>query len=121
MRLTVESTAPITRYDYTKNSLYIKENNFLYPETPFLENALQIINAHFEHSDQLHLYLYLNKMSATTVRSLFAIFKALKYKKDEGGTVRVTWFFDMAEGDSSEETAYDFSELFQLKFMITPI
>lgn len=111
---------PRINYEPHKNTLFIKGNSTSENVAILYEGAIESINNHFTHADELNLYLYINKFNALTLKCFFEIFKSLQENKKAGKRVKITWFFDLQD-QSIIDNAYDFSDLFNLQLRVVPV
>ncbi|MEQ8473323.1 MAG: SiaC family regulatory phosphoprotein, partial [Marinoscillum sp.] len=63
------------------------------------------------------LELFFKTLNTSTVKVLFDLFKYLRNEKLKGNDVRVTWRAEVSNPDMLE-TGMDFSELFDLNFLV---
>lgn len=115
-----DSQSPLMNYDAKKNVIFIKGNSLDSNVYTLYGHVIQLISTHLETQDEINLYFYLNKVNTLTIKSLFDIFKLLSQSRAAGKHVKVTWFFDL-EDHTMMDNAYDFSELFDIRFSIVPV
>jgi|GEM_PF-3298959 len=113
-------TVPQMNYDPNKNVLFIKGKSSGNGVLPLYQSSIDLIKSHFQNADELHVYLYINEVNTLTIKSLFDIFRELQEHQKAGKHSKVTWFFDHVD-QALMDVVYDFSELFNVSFVIVPV
>lgn len=111
---------PKVKYESEKNVLFLKGNSTGDLINEFYEGVIESIQNHFKDSDKLSLYLYINELNTPSLKCFFYIFKVLKKEESKGKKAKVTRFFDL-NNQSMMDSAFDFSDLFNLQVTIVAV
>ncbi len=104
---------PYVYYNERQNQMSIRGNSFDERVLTLYRSNMLIIKGHLESHKKLNLSLSLQKMNTMNVKCLFDMFKGLSSFKNQGKTIKVTWYYQQGDQDLLD-SIHDFADLFDL-------
>ena len=106
---------PYILFDPGHGLLKIKGSSSFIDSVEFYKPVIEGLKNEAMQSRRLLVELKLESLSPPTVKSLFHIFKKIRELKDNGFSIKVTWYIE-SEDDDILETGLDFRELTEIDF-----
>ena len=118
--IATRSDIPQIKYDFAKNTIYIKGKSTGLDLADLYDGVLETIKNHFRYSSKLNLYIYVYEFNGLSLKYFLDIFKSLKNNDSLGNESKITWFFDFENNDVMS-TAFNFTELFDLNLNVIAV